>query len=96
MACLCLGQSAFIPDPLPAPLPFLPCHCPWGLIHCKDKGRVLVGVCRPQAWARVSGRQQLCGLLLAGAPADPALPFSWSEGLGMSYLWELCSSFGNL
>lgn len=86
----CQLPSRSSPVTVPGDLP------PGCLSIAKDKGRVLVGVRRPQAWARVSGRQQLCGLLLAGTPADPALPYSWSEGLGMSYLWELCSSFCNL
>lgn len=91
---LCLGQSAFIPDSLPATLPFLSCCCPQGLaswmpICCK--GQRQGGDAPSTGLAQGDpGGHLLCGLSLGlvDVPANPALPCAWGEGLG-------CHTAGN-
>lgn len=68
-ACLCLGPSAFIPDPLPAILPFLSlslspgtCQLDAYPLQGTNTDKVLAGVRSPQAWAGVFSRRLLRGL----------------------------------
>lgn len=91
MACLCWGQSAFIPDLFHASClsfpPFVtgPRDLPAGCLSiAKGKGKARVGVRGPQAPARVSVQvsRQTRRFLLPR-----------SEELGLSHAWELRSLF---
>lgn len=70
VACLCLGQAAFIPGPLSATLPFFSlslspgtCQLDAYPLQRMSKGKVLVDGRSPHAWARAS-REGSCSLSL--------------------------------